>query len=67
MTRPIALITGANQGIGKAAAVALGRMGAQLVLVCRNIDKAKTAVNDIRAAGGGEAVAGVGQVGQCGG
>lgn len=49
------LITGANQGIGKAAAIALGKMGAKLVLVCRNIDKAKAAIQEIRASGAGEA------------
>src|SRR5438874_11970896 len=45
------LITGANQGIGKASAVALGKMGAKLILVCRNADKAKAAIADIEAAG----------------
>ena len=37
------LITGANQGIGKASAIALGKLGAKLVLVCRNADKARSA------------------------
>ncbi len=45
------LITGANQGIGKASAEALGKMGAKLVLVCRNAEKAKTAIVDIEKAG----------------
>ena len=45
------LITGANQGIGKASAVALGQMGASLVLVCRNEEKARAAIKDIEAAG----------------
>jgi NAD(P)-dependent dehydrogenase (short-subunit alcohol dehydrogenase family) len=45
------LITGANQGIGKAAAVALGKLGAKLVLVCRNADKARAAVADIEREG----------------
>ncbi|MGO9837751.1 MAG: SDR family oxidoreductase [Polyangiaceae bacterium] len=45
------LITGANQGIGKAAAIALGKMGANLVLVCRNADKARAAVADIEREG----------------
>lgn len=47
------LITGANQGIGKAAAVALHRLGADLVLVCRNADKGRAAVEDIRRTEGG--------------
>ncbi len=46
------LITGANQGIGKAAAIALRSLGADLVLVCRSPDKARAAVADIQAAPG---------------
>jgi retinol dehydrogenase 12 len=45
------LITGANQGIGKASAIALGKMGASLVLVCRNRERAEAAVRDIEGAG----------------
>jgi NAD(P)-dependent dehydrogenase (short-subunit alcohol dehydrogenase family) len=45
------LITGANQGIGKASAEALGKMGAKLVLVCRSAEKAKAAIADIERAG----------------
>ncbi|AKU99628.1 Retinol dehydrogenase 13 [Labilithrix luteola] len=45
------LITGANQGIGKASAAALGALGAKLVLVCRNEAKARAAIADIERAG----------------
>src|ERR1017187_4109793 len=45
------LITGANQGIGKAAATALGKLGCRLVLVCRNPDKGRAAVADIEREG----------------
>lgn len=45
------VITGANQGIGKEAAIALGARGAQLVLVCRNEQKARAAIGDIERAG----------------
>jgi NAD(P)-dependent dehydrogenase (short-subunit alcohol dehydrogenase family) len=45
------LITGANQGSGKASAIALGKMGANLVLVCRSADKARAAIAEIQAAG----------------
>lgn len=51
MTGKTVLITGANQGIGKASAMALGKMGASLVLVCRNEPKAREAVVDIEKAG----------------
>jgi NAD(P)-dependent dehydrogenase (short-subunit alcohol dehydrogenase family) len=46
------LITGANQGIGKAAALALARRGARVVIVSRNADKGRAAVADIQAASG---------------
>jgi NAD(P)-dependent dehydrogenase (short-subunit alcohol dehydrogenase family) len=45
------LITGANQGIGKASAMALGKMGAKLVLVCRSEAKARAAIADLEKAG----------------
>jgi len=45
------LITGANQGIGKASAIALGKLGAKLVLVCRSADKARVAIADIEREG----------------
>jgi NAD(P)-dependent dehydrogenase (short-subunit alcohol dehydrogenase family) len=48
------LITGANQGIGKASAIALGKLGAKVVLVCRNADKARAAVADVERAGAKE-------------
>jgi NAD(P)-dependent dehydrogenase (short-subunit alcohol dehydrogenase family) len=51
MTGKTILITGANQGIGKASAVALGPMGARVVLVCRNETKAREAIVDIENAG----------------
>jgi len=57
------LITGANQGIGKASAEALGKMGAKLVLVCRNAEKAKAAIADIEKAGAKDVELIVGNVG----
>ncbi|MFV1992197.1 MAG: SDR family oxidoreductase [Acidimicrobiales bacterium] len=41
------MITGANSGIGKATAMALAGMGADLVLVCRDPGRGETAVADI--------------------
>ncbi len=45
------VITGANTGIGKAAAEALASLGAQLVIVCRDRDKGERARADISSAG----------------
>lgn len=42
------LITGGNSGIGKEAAIALAKQGADIVLACRNIDKARSAVDEIK-------------------
>ncbi len=47
-----ALVTGANSGIGKAVAIALGRAGADVVVnYVRNDDAAKAVVDEIAAAG----------------
>jgi NAD(P)-dependent dehydrogenase (short-subunit alcohol dehydrogenase family) len=43
------LITGANQGIGKATAIALAKKGARVVLVVRNADKGAAALAEVRA------------------
>jgi NAD(P)-dependent dehydrogenase (short-subunit alcohol dehydrogenase family) len=47
------VVTGASNGIGKAAAVALGRMGAELVLICRDRARGEAAVAEVAAASGG--------------
>jgi NAD(P)-dependent dehydrogenase (short-subunit alcohol dehydrogenase family) len=57
------LITGANQGIGKASAIALGKLGAKLVLVCRNADKGRAAVADIQQEGARDVELMVGDMG----
>ena len=43
----VCLITGASNGIGKAAAIDLARMGASLVLLCRDEDRGETAMAEI--------------------
>lgn len=47
------LVTGANQGIGKATAIALAQQGANVVILCRNPDKGRAALADIQAASRG--------------
>ena len=43
----ICVITGANTGIGKAAAEALAALGAQIIMICRNRAKGERALADI--------------------
>jgi retinol dehydrogenase-12 len=47
------LVTGANQGIGKATAIALAEQGANVVILCRNPDKGRAALADVQAASRG--------------
>jgi NAD(P)-dependent dehydrogenase (short-subunit alcohol dehydrogenase family) len=47
------LITGANQGIGKAAAIVLAGKGARVVMVARNADKGRAALAEVVAASRG--------------
>jgi short chain dehydrogenase len=43
----VAVVAGANAGMGKATASELARMGAETVLACRNAERAEAAVRDI--------------------
>src|SRR5262249_42845296 len=45
------MITGATSGIGRASALDLGKMGAKLVLVCRNRERGEELVGAIKRAG----------------
>lgn len=45
------VVTGANAGIGKEAALELARRGAHIVMVCRNPDKGKAALEEVQDVG----------------
>jgi len=47
LTGKIAIVTGANSGVGYATAQALARKGARVILACRNMDKGEAAVRQI--------------------
>lgn len=49
MENKIYLITGANSGIGKETARAIAKMGATVVMACRNLQKANAVCDDINA------------------
>ncbi len=52
----VALLTGANTGIGLVSARELARQGAHLFITCRNLATARKALDDIRAASGNSQV-----------
>ena len=52
-TGKVAVITGANSGLGLASAVALARHGAEVVLACRSPERGEAALAQVRAAATG--------------
>jgi len=48
------MITGATSGIGRASAIDLGKLGAKLVLVCRNRERGEELVGEIKHGGNSE-------------
>jgi NAD(P)-dependent dehydrogenase (short-subunit alcohol dehydrogenase family) len=56
MQGKICMVTGANSGIGKATALGLAKMGATVVMVCRNRAKGEEAQREIQQQSGNGAV-----------
>jgi len=56
MSGKMCIVTGANSGIGKETALGLAQMGARVVMVCRNAEKGKVALEDIRRESGSSQV-----------
>lgn len=54
MEQKIALITGANSGMGKATAAAFAKAGMHVIMLCRSEQRGKAALDDVLAASGGE-------------
>lgn len=50
------MVTGANAGVGKATALGLAKLGATVVMVCRNAAKAHAALAEIQTASGNPAI-----------
>jgi len=50
LTNKTIIVTGANSGIGKAAAIQLAQFGAHVVMMCRNKERGEQALQDVRAA-----------------
>ncbi len=50
------IVTGANAGIGKATAIEMARMGARVVMVCRNRERGRQALVEVCHASGSSAV-----------
>lgn len=48
MNGKVVMITGANSGIGKHTAIALAKMGATIIMVCRNGKRGEKALEDIK-------------------
>ena len=56
MNDRVCMITGANSGIGKATATELAKMGATVVMVCRNQRKGEAALSEVKKESGNESI-----------
>ena len=52
----VIIITGANSGIGKAAAIQLAQCGARVVIACRSQERGASALKDVRSAANSQSV-----------
>jgi NAD(P)-dependent dehydrogenase (short-subunit alcohol dehydrogenase family) len=50
------MVTGANAGIGKSTALVLAKMGATVVMICRNRERGEAALNEIKRVSGNDNV-----------
>ena len=56
MSGNICIVTGANSGIGKETALGLAQMGARVVMVSRNVERGKAALEEVRRESGSSQV-----------
>lgn len=56
MNKKVCIITGANSGIGKAAAIQIAREGNQVIMACRNPERGEIALQDVRRESGNDSV-----------
>ena len=52
MEQKICMITGANAGIGKAAAIKIAQQGHHVIMACRNKEKGERALREVKEASG---------------
>ena len=52
----ICLVTGANSGIGKEIAIGLAKADAHVIIVCRNLEKGQTALEEIKTLSGSHSI-----------
>jgi NAD(P)-dependent dehydrogenase (short-subunit alcohol dehydrogenase family) len=56
MNKKTCIITGANSGIGKAAAIQIAAQGYRVIMACRNRERAEAALADVQSQSGSDAV-----------
>jgi NAD(P)-dependent dehydrogenase (short-subunit alcohol dehydrogenase family) len=56
MNQKLCIITGANTGIGKAAAIQIANQGHHVIMACRNPQKGQAALQDVKAEAPGQTV-----------